>query len=245
MEVSCRKWFLMSLLLSLLMVFPLAFGQDAADMVGVKVGDYVEYEVTKQGTPAVWGTLPVEEAVEVKVEVLNVSGNVIWIDLTYHLPDGSQEKETDKIRDLQDTTGYILPANVSAGDEIAEWGALSEELIFLNATVWRSYSGTTRKVNILEISEITSMLGHPLNISQELCWDRQTGFLLEKTVKMYPLDVENASLFIWMWEISGTNLWKMESQETSQPWLLAIAGLTVTTAICATVIILKLQNKKK
>jgi len=100
-------------------------------------------------------------------------------------------------------------------------------------------------VNILEISEITSMLGHPLNISQELCWDRQTGFLLEKTVKMYPLDVENASLFIWMWEISGTNLWKMESQETSQPWLLAIAGLTVTTAICATVIILKLQNKKK
>ena len=130
MEVSCRRWLLMSLLLSLLMVFPSVFGQDMADMVGVKVGDYVEYEVTKQGTPAVWGTLPVEEAVEVKVEVLNVSGNVIWIDLTYHLPDGSQEKETDKIRDLQDTTGYILPANVSAGDKIAEWEALSEELIF-------------------------------------------------------------------------------------------------------------------
>ena len=88
------------------------------------------------------------------------------------------------------------------------------------------------------------MLGHSLNITQELCWDKQTGFLLQKTVQMYPLDVENASLFMWMWEISDTNLWKMESQETSQPLLLAIAGLTVTTVICAAVIILKLQNKK-
>lgn len=243
MESSNFKRFSMALLLSLLMVFPLVLGKNTAD-VGVKAGDWVKYKVTKQGRPAVWGTLPVEKAVGAKVEVLNVSGTVIWIGVTYHLPDGSQEKET-QTRDLQDTTGYVLPANVSAGDKIAEWGPLHEEKpILINATVWRSYSETTRIVNVLKTSYITSILDHLLNITLELCWDKQTGLLLEKTLQMYPLDVENASLFIWTWEISDTNLWKMEtSQQTSQPLLWAVVGLTVTTGVGAVITLKSLKNR--
>jgi hypothetical protein len=146
------------LLLSATLGGVVAFRQEIAkgDLVGVRVGDWVKYDVKRVGGSTVWNPPPMERAVWVKVEVLNVSSTVIEARETMQLTNGSQ-KTRILTWDLQDTTFagftyYILPANLNAGDKIGErivFVAVDNssyewvELV-INATISRNYGDSTR-----------------------------------------------------------------------------------------------------
>jgi len=262
MESSHRKWFPMALLLSLLIVFPMVLGQNTAEanLVGVKAGDWVKYDVFCAGEPFLWDSpLLYYDPVEVdwvKVEVLSVSGSNVTVRETVHCFDGRERNSTFAISPHQKMTfggsGYIIPANYSPGDTVGfahiwvTYGDWRDVELTLNDTVSRSYGGVTKEVNVVQWSHLYPYDVYIYNFSYEFCWDKNTGFLLEKTFQTYALSYGNASKSTVKLEIVDTNMWEMETVQPfwSQSWMWAVVGLVGTTAAGAAVIA-KMSKKEK
>jgi len=260
MESSHRKWFSMALLLSLLIVFPMVLGRNTAkaDSVGVKVGDWVKYNVISFGIPEQWEVL-YDEAVWIKVEVQNVSATNVTVRETRHLQDGR-----DRVRTIswdlqgQDTAPiqfdppFIISANSGSGDVVEQcdiWitsGNWVNVELTLNDTVPRSYGGVTREVSVLEFSQCLPYFPYIANFTHKCYWDKETGFLLERIDQRTFLGYEETSTLDKVkLEIADTNMWEMETQPFwSQSRMWAVVGLIATTATGATVIV-KISNKEK
>lgn len=223
--------------------------------VGVKAGDWVKYNVKREGQPIVWGTLlPQRRAIGIKVEVLNVSDTIITARETFYIPHEEQENYI-WAWDLQDITltsfdNYILLANLSAGDKIGERGNLQKsEPLLINSTVSKSYGETTREINVLSFSYNSSIFELPINRALEFFWDRKTGFLLEKTVQMYALDYENSSRSTVRWEISDTNLWEMKIEDSSmssqmEPWTPVVLGVIAVVPVVGAIVLFKKKRNR-
>jgi len=259
MEPSNFKWFSMALLLSLLMVSTIVLGQNTAeaDLVGVKMGDWVKYKVISIGAPTIWGDL-YDRALWIKVEVQNASTTNVTVRETRHLQDGR-----DRVRiiswNLQgpDTapTHFIPPivisANLGPGDIVEQcdiwttYGNWINVELTLNDTAFRSYGGVAREVNLLEFSQCQPYFEYTANLTHKCYWDKETGFLLERIEQMTFLGYEETSVSIVRLEITDTNMWEMEAQPFwSQSWSWAIVGLTVTTGVGAVITLKSLKNRE-
>ena len=254
------------LLLSILAWVPPASAEAGYDLVGIKVGDWVKYNVRKVGQPGIW-VPPFERTVsEIKVEVQSVSGTAVTMGET------ADEKTHLLSEELQNTkshgyTYYIIAANLSAGDQIGELRALKDtnynwvdSTLSINATVSRDYGGVNREVNLLRCSYLLPVYEYIFNFSQEHYWDKETGFLLERTWKQYALGYwkgsgknatwsalpKNETWSMLQLEIADTNMWKMEMAPAfwSEWRLLAISGVAAT-AIFAAAISLQLSRNRK
>jgi hypothetical protein len=256
----------MFLMLSIPAWVPRVSAESGYDLVGIKVGDWVKYNVRKVGQPGIW-VPPFERTVsEIEVEVRNVSGTTITIGETV-------DEETHLFsKELQNTKShgywyYIIAANLSAGDQIGELRALKDtnynwvdSTLSINATVSRDYGGASREVNLLRWSYLLPVYEYIFNFSQEHCWDKETGFLLERTWEQYALGYwkgsgknatwsalpKNETWSMLQLEIADTNMWKMEMVSTfwSEWRLLAISGVAAT-AIFAAAISLQLSRNRK
>lgn len=216
MESLHRKWFSMALLLSLLIVFPMVLGQDTAeaDLVGVKVGDWVKYNVISMGPSTIWGDL-YDEAVWIKVEVQNVSATNVTVRETRHLQDGRDRVKTISW-DLQGVGSwyhFIIATNLGPGDKVGDYtvwvnetGQFKDVDLTLNDTVSRSYGGVTREVNVLKFSELGTYFGWWRNNTLEYYWDCETGFLLEKIDLTFVVSCQNVQGFTFV--IEGCNIEK-------------------------------------
>lgn len=225
--------------------------QPEAYTVGVRAGDWVKYGVTRLGPDSIaWRPPPMGRAVWVKVEVQNVSGTIITACETIHLTDGSDRISTISW-DLQErkrlSLRYILPANLSTGDLVGNrdiwityenWKNVN---LTLNATLSRSYGGVTREVNQLKWSYLLPYFEYVNNNTEEYYWDRETGFLLEKTFQVRYVELGNTPMSTLQLKIADTNMWQMETKR-SFPWTLVV-GIPVGGMIVA-VLIVKLRNKK-
>ncbi|RLI17755.1 hypothetical protein DRO44_02830 [Candidatus Bathyarchaeota archaeon] len=227
------------------------------DAVGVEPGDWVKYSVTRLGSDR--SCLPgMEEAVWVKVEVLNVLATTVTIRETIHNKDGSEyvrNSSWNLQRDLEAGNRYIIRANLTRGDSVDriavkvvgtnKWVYVD---LTLNDTDYRNYGGVTREVNLLKFSMLQEeyVPGQGkiflINSTCELCWDRSTGFLCELKVQKYFIGYEQYPS-IFTLEIVDTNMWEMEksSQQTPGWWYAAIpVGIIILVVIAV-----KLRNSKK
>ncbi|MDH5494813.1 MAG: hypothetical protein OEY24_03825 [Candidatus Bathyarchaeota archaeon] len=250
-----------ALLLSLFMVFPKAFGQtvDEFGVVGVKPGDWVKYKVTQLGAPTIWYP-GMEDAVLVKVEVLNVSGTRVTIQQTIHDADGSEFVGcyySGSSWDLQNDIlyghlcayrRYIIAANFEPGDKIGEYSVWYEDIrefvyvdLTLNDTDLRSYGEVEREVNRLEFTWLAYEYPFVRNDTLEKCWDKETGFLLEETRQSYVIGYENHPSTFKL-EIADTNMWEMQKPQQLL-WLLA--AIPVGFIIVAIVAAKRKNNRKE
>lgn len=221
----------------------LAFNKTSKrDLVGVKVGDWVKYNVIRTGQSIAWVPPPMEKAVWVKVEVQNVSDTTVVIHETIYLLDGSSNTRTFSL-DLRKEIrfgSYILAANLNKGDKILADRVVAINSTHLkrvkelsvNATVSRSYDGLTREVNLLKWSYLMPFFQSMYNFTEEYYWDKKTGFLLERIWQVYTLGYKNASLSTLQLKIAETNIWKMETGDKSMwnqlwPWVAICFGLAV------------------
>lgn len=250
MKAKVETILTLALLLVLLMIFPIVFGQNTD---GVKAGDWVKYSVTRRGPDTVaWGGPTMKRAVWVKVEVQNISGTVITARETTHLTDGS-DSITMNSWDLQGVGSwyhFIIATNLGPGDKVGDYtvwvnetGEFKDVDLTLNDTVSRSYGGVTREVNVLKFSELGTDFGWWRNNTLEYYWDRETGFLLEKIWQSRYVELGNTPISTLRLEIADTNMWEMETGE-SFPWQPLAVGIPVGAIIVAAVTI-KLRNKKK
>jgi len=239
------------LFLSLLFVSLSALGQNVseAELVGVKVGDWVKYNVIRIGPDSVaWTPSPMERAVWIKVEVQNVSGTTVTALEIIHLTNGSDSVSTISW-DLQNVNTlwrhFIIAANLGPGDKVGEYTMwMNETEVFkdvdlvLNDTVSRTYGGVTRDVNVLKFSELVGYFEYWNNNTLEYYWDRETGFLLERIWQTRYAELGSTPMSTLKLEIADTNMWKMEAQLfQSQSWLWGIVGLVGTTAAGVTILV--------
>ena len=224
-------------------------GNAEVGVVGVKPGDWVKYSVTRLGSNLVW---VFEEAVWVKVEVLNVSGSTLTVRETIHDADG-REFVRNSSWNLLDRSYFrdIIATNLGPGDKIFRTHLFVNETesmyvdLTMNDTDYRSYGGVTREVNQLRWTEISPYGWNMANHTYEMYWDKATGFLLEEKLQGYLIGYEewyetHAPSTYWM-EIVDTNMWEMQKPQQSFLWLAAIP----VGAVIVAVVTIKLRNNRK
>jgi len=148
--------FVTVLLIAVSELIPLLHGEIH---VGVKEGDWIEYSITHSKTP------PSKYATWARIEILSVQGAIVLLEVKQRISDGTQEtdRETVNLETGQLGDGFLIPANLSAGDTFLE--AHEDELI-IGGVQELIYAGENRT-----IVYTTTIAG--------IWWDRATGILLE------------------------------------------------------------------
>jgi len=171
-------------------------GVEAAQ-VGIKVGDWVEFEYTFIGWPADQ-TYPER----LKLEFISVEGTIVTVRFTQHLSDGTEQSDTATVDiasniEVRELGGIVIPADRTIGDSvyIAGYGNATIE----NETT-KTYAGANRTV------VYTSFW--PAEAEVTYHWDKLTGVMVE-------LDSTSPD-FTAIAKVAATNMW--ETTTTGMPW---------------------------
>jgi hypothetical protein len=134
----------------------------ASYTVGVKVGDWMKYEVA--------GTVPLISEYEwVRYEIKNVKGLEVTFEIIIYYRDGGENIDYYMWDIETGSAPWIIPADLNTDDAFP----FRNNTASMNATFPRIYGGASRTVHLLNLSkydEYTELLGY---------WDQATGCLLE------------------------------------------------------------------
>jgi hypothetical protein len=201
----------------LLMVLSTAVSAAAAISVGVKKGDWIEYTVTYTGTPPAG-----HEANWARMEVLDVQGTEITLNLTAVAPNGTSSSQTYTLNLEAGELGddFIIPANLKDGDVFFD---ARDGNITIGSAETRTYSGANRVVVIGSMRQAVDY------------WDQSTGVLLE--------GISTSAEYTMTAKVDKTNLWVTQQAGLDQTVLIAVA--IVAIIVIAAAIILVARRRKK
>ena len=177
--------------LTLLLVLVLAsvfFSVSPADiLVGVKQGDWIEYNVSFTGNP------PIEhDAVWARMEVVSVDGMKVNASFISRL---ANETVLEILEDLDLEKGrlidmFIIPAYLDEGDVF--YDQISGQIV-IDRVETRNYAGADRTVVYAEA------------VDTQWYWDRATGVTVEARTSnsMYTLDTVATGTDMWNSQIFG------------------------------------------
>jgi hypothetical protein len=181
-------------------------------VVGVKKGDWIEYQVTYTGTPpeghdVSWG----------RMEIKDVQGKSVIVLITVNYSKGTQEEVTAtlNLETGQLGDGFIIPANLNSGDTFLDKNVGN---VTINGVKERTFAGATRTVVYAEILE------------SKYYWDKATGILVEGTVQSpeYTMNTAVDKTNIWQPQILGLN---------PTVFYVTIIGATVLIVVALAVVI--------
>lgn len=155
--------------------------------VGVKEGDWVEYDVTFTGNP------PVEhDAVWARMEVVSVEGERINATFVSELSNGTT---LSVVEDLNFESGrlidlFIIPAGMAVGENF--YDDLVGQVV-IDRIEERTYAGASRSVM------------HAEAVETQWYWDVTTGIVVEAETSssMYTLDTVAKRTNLWEAQILG------------------------------------------
>jgi hypothetical protein len=155
--------------------------------LGVKKGDWIEYNVSFTGDP------PTEhDAVWARMDVESVEGKRVNASFTSQLSNGNM---VDLVEDLDFESGrlidlFIIPANLDVGDQF--YDNLVGNVTIDRVEV-RMYVGAARSVV------------HGEAVQTDWYWDKFTGVIVEARTSssMYTLDTIAANTNLWSPQILG------------------------------------------
>ncbi|MEM3770059.1 MAG: hypothetical protein QXG76_02590 [Candidatus Bathyarchaeia archaeon] len=185
----------------------------AEAQVGVKVGDWVKYELEVSGT-----TPPSDMPQWVKAECASVTGTTVTLRMTMHMSDETEHTETYTI-DIATGSGnapfqMIIPANSKTGDTIQ---LVTNGSLTIAGEATGTYAGASRTyVYASQVEE---------NEQYTYRWDKQTGALLEISVTQGSASIA--------YKATSTNIWQATSQNPlSLPSLpIEILSICISTAV--------------
>jgi hypothetical protein len=191
----------------------------AAIAVGVKKGDWIEYQVTVTGNP------PAEHNAKwARMEVTKVENSSIDLNITTQFTNGTYlyENVTLNLQTGHLGDDFFIPANLSTGDQFFD--AYNGNTT-INDTLTRTYANTEREV-LTATTRYTTYY-----------WDQQTGTLLEAD-STYPDQNYTITTIA-----DKTNLWppKMSPLETATVY--GISGAIVITVLA--IMLLSCSKKKR
>jgi hypothetical protein len=215
--ISMRKLFKFAFT-SIILIFAASSLFSALAIVGVKKGDWIEFNATVTGDPpeghdAQWG----------RMEVTNVQGNILNLNITTQFTNGTflyenitLNLETGKLGD-----DFIIPANLNVSQSFldANYGNIT-----INSVDQRKYAGALRSV-------ISGKNSHTTFI-----WDQQTGILVEAYSEYKEINFTMTTI------VEKTNMWQKQTSFSDLPIIyLTIASILI---ILASVSILVWRRKK-
>jgi hypothetical protein len=202
------------LIISALLLSFLAFSTFAQVNVGIKEGDWIEYEITYTGTPPGWYP---ENA---RFEVLRILGTSITLEIKTKALDGTENTSNQTFILEDGAPDYIIiPANLIVGDEINH-----EELgrIKILGIEEYTFEGKTRELVYGSYGDL------------DYNWDRITGIVIQ----IY----QTTDSYTQTWIAVNTNI--VQKQASDIDPLLLYGILIAFTVIIITVAILLLKRKR-
>jgi hypothetical protein len=175
--------------------------------VGVKQGDWIEYQVTFTGTPD-----PGHDVIWARMEVVDVQGKDISLAITTKFSNGTLLNETITLNLETGQLGddFIIPANLKSGDTFLD---KRQGNITISGVEERTYAGATRTI----VSGATSQTTY--------YWDKATGVLV----------AGNSSFtdFTMNTKVDKTNMWQAQvfGLESVVFYALVIAAVVILVVI--------------
>jgi hypothetical protein len=185
--------------------------------VGVKQGDWIEYQVAFTGTPDVG-----HDVTWASMEVVDVQGKSINLAIATKFSNGTLLNETITLNLETGQLGddFIIPANLNSGDTFFD---KSQGNITISGIEERTYAGANRTV----VNGTT--------LQTTYYWDKATGVLVE--------GISSFTDFTMHTQVDKTNLW--QSQIFGLEPTVFYALLIVITVIIVVVIAFFVMRKKK
>jgi len=183
-------------------------------VVGVKQGDWIEYNVT------VTGNVPEEHNVtRSKIEIISVEGKKLYIKITSIYSNGTKETVTSNLNLETGQIGdaFIIPANLDNGDAFLK----NEDTITISGVEERTYAGANR--NVVYATTLQTMF----------YWDRSTGVIVEAT-SSYP-DFTLAT------KAEKTNMWQTQASALDPLFSIVVIVLVIVAVLA---ILLRHKKKK-
>lgn len=180
--------------------------------VGVKQGDWIEYNV------AITGDVPELHDVKwCRFDILAVDGKHVYVDITWRYVNGSEETEpnTLKLETGQIGDCFIIPANLNEGESFLSL----EGDITISGVETQTCAGATRTVVSASTPET---LFH---------WDRSTGVLVEAN--------STYSLFTMFTKVDKTNMWQPQLFGLDQPVFFALAAVVVVAVVAVAIFLVR------
>lgn len=208
-------------LISVYLILNLIGATSATLAVGVKAGDWIEYQVTFTGTPPD----PTHSVVEANMTILSVSGTKINVNIISTLSNGTT-LSTNSTLDLQ--TGqlidnFIIPANLHKGDQF--YDATINDNVTITGETQGVYGGATRTV-------VNATSG-----SNTYVWDQTTG-----------VDVEGFSTgegYTMHTLASATNIWQSQIPEISASTIGSVSIFVAIVSLSAVAIVVRKKDRRK
>lgn len=164
MNLSGKSIFLFALLIGVLGMT--SVGVKAESVIGVEVGDWIEYNAEYTGTP------PESRLIKLRYEVQEINGPIVQLYQTSQNADGNQYEGSFQVN-IENKTGSnrrleILEANLNVGTLLFDDEYMGE--VKVDRIEIEYFVGSNREVLYLNKWYETGY-----------CWDRQTGFQLMDT----------------------------------------------------------------
>lgn len=215
MGFMTRKIILYIVCLAVIVSMSFSAVASAEIVVGVKPGDWIEYNVKFAGD------VPMEHDVTwCKIEVTAVEGKSVYVDITSRYADGSNEtvSSTVKLDTGQIGEAFIIPANSNKGDTFSSY----EGTITISGVEEKSCACATRSVIYANTSETM------------FYWDRSTGFLVEAN--------SSSSNFTMFTKAEETNMWQPQIFGLDQTVFIALVLLMVAVLVLAIFLTRKMKK---
>lgn len=182
--------------------------------VGVKTGDWIEYNVSVTGSPA-----EKHDVTWARMEVYAVQGSQIDLNITVKFSDGTLEPQTATLNLETGQLGddFIIPANLNVGDVFFDKNIGN---ITISGVEEKTYAGVTRSVMTAATSETTYY------------WDQATGVLVEG-ISHYPEYTMHSI-------VDKTNLWQSQVQGLNPTVFFAmVIGAVALIVVVLTVFVMR------
>ena len=185
---------------------PIAVG--FADVsVGVKKGDWIEYQVNASGNP------PEDYTIKwARMEVTDVQDTAISLDIQSQLLNGTIFPEHITLNLATGVLGddFVIPKNLNVGNQFYD---SSQGNITVTGVEQRTAAGAQRTV-ISAATNVTTFY-----------WDKETGILVAAT--------SNMPTYTMVTETNGTNIWQPQTLGLEQTvfYVLVLAVLAIIVAV--------------
>jgi hypothetical protein len=206
--------------LTMLIVSPL-FGVAFADsVVGVKKGDWIQYQVTETGNPA-----PQYNITWARMDIISVQGKVITVNVQTAFGNGTLYPENGINLNLATGAigdGFFVPTNLNPGDR---YSTEYEGIINITSVGQIEAGGSKRAVLIGVTNESTYY------------WDRQTGIMVAAT--------SNLPGCIMYTKTSATNIWEPQVFGLSQALFYTLVVAAALVVLILVAVMLLVWKRKK
>jgi hypothetical protein len=205
-------------LIILLVMLSTAVSASSAITVGVKKGDWIEYDVSSTGTLTADHNIT-----HARMEVLDVQGMIVQINILSTLANGTHVS-TDSTLNLE--TGqlidnFIIPAGLGMGNQFnSNMGRM-----MIGNRMQQTYCGAMRAV-------VTATSG-----TNTYIWDQATGVSVEGTSTGPNYTMHSLA--------TATNMWASEAPASDMTLVYMIIIVAIVVIITAIVAVLAVTRRKK